>query len=368
MTGNIFQFSRRELLKTAAALGAAGAMGHVVSPAHAADEEITIFTWETYHDDIWLTEWSKKSGVKVNAIRTGSIDEMYAKLRSGAVEADIVYFDVGSMPRHIEANLIAPIDPQKITNAANISTGLDWQRRATIQDKVWGVPYNWGTQPLMFNSDVVKPKPTSWKVLWDTQYAGKVNLPDDAYITFPMIALSVGAADPYNLTAEEFERCVKALRDLRPQLRTIARGFDDATTIYSAGDADLGYCQNVSSVFQLQAQGKKFDFSFPDEGTPTWIDCAVLTPSGAKRQVVYDFINDNLTPEWQSRFITKSFNNGVLNSSTAAAAGVPGDILAKTNIPSQEQPGFWDKMSILQNPENIDKRLEIWNAFKAGTL
>ncbi|KXV05850.1 ABC transporter substrate-binding protein [Caballeronia megalochromosomata] len=363
--------SRRNLLIGSATAGIAAAMSGVVPRAAQAagnDEQITIFSWETYHDDDWLAEYSKKTGVKVNVIRSGSVDEMFAKLRSGAVVADVIYLDVGSVSRLIDAKLIAPLEVSKITNASNIAPGIEWQKRCTQRGKVWAVPYNWGTQPLMFNTKVVTPRPTSWQTLWDKKYVGKVNLPDDAYITFPMVALAVGAKDPYHLTDAEFNKCIEALRDLRPQLRTIARGFDDATSLYASGDAELGYCQNISTVFDLQKQGKPFDYAFPREGTPLWIDCAILTPKGAGRKPVYDFINEGLTPTWQARFIKRSTNNGILTAAAASAAGVPQDVIAKTNIASQEQPGFWSKMSVLQTPESMDRRLEIWNAFKAGTL
>ena len=33
-----------------------------------------------------------------------------------------------------------------------------------------------------------------------------------------------------------------------------------------------------------------------------------------------------------------------------------------------KDPAFWKKMIFFQNPEDVDRRLEIWNAFKAGTL
>lgn len=359
--------SRRSLLRAIPAAGAVTLLAGAPR-ARAAGEELTIFTWETYHDDDWLKQWTGKSGVKVNVIRSGSADEMYAKLRSGSVEADIVWFDVGSIPRYMEANLIAPVDVGKVSNASNITSGLRWQDRCTVAGKVMAVPYNWGTQPLMFNTSVVQPKPDSWAVLWDTKYAGKVNLPDASDIAIPMVALYVGAKNPYDMSDAEFDKVAQALRDLRPQLRTMARGFDDATVIYASGDADLGYCQNISEVFQLQGQGKPFDYAFPKEGTPAWIDCAIVTTKGAGRQVVYDFINENLTPAWQARFIKSSLNNGVLSPPAATAAGVPDDVLKKTNIPAQSDAAFWNKMSLLQNPNKLDRRLEIWNAFKAGTL
>jgi spermidine/putrescine transport system substrate-binding protein len=368
MTNMENTITRRSLLKVAAATAGAAALGGTAPRAFAQSEEITIMTWETYHDDDWLAEWTAKSGVKVNAIRIGSNDETYAKLRSGAAEVDAFVLDIGSMQRFIEAKLMAPFDVSKVPNASNIASGLDWQKETTFDGQPRAVPYNWGTQPLMYNTETVKPAPMSWKIFWDPNHAGKVVMPDDAYIVFPMVALAIGAKDPYNLTEEEFEKCMQAFRDLRPQLRTLARGFDDATTIFASGDADVGYCQNISSVFALKDQGKPFDFSFPDEGTPTWIDCYALSESGAKRQVVYDFINETMTPQWQARFIQKSSNNGILDAAAATAAGLPEDSLNKTNIPALQDPKFWERMSFFKHPENVDRRLEIWNAFKAGTL
>lgn len=75
-----------------------------------------------------------------------------------------------------------------------------------------------------------------------------------------------------------------------------------------------------------------------------------------------------MTREWQGRFIAKSINNGILTSTEAEASGVPADILAKTNTIDQAAAGFWEKMAVLKPPEDIDRRVEMWNDFKAGTL
>ena len=358
--------NRRRLIGTAAAGAAALAAPAIIRPAWAADE-ITIFTWETYHEDPWVAEWTKSTGIKVNVIRTGSVDEMYAQVRSGAVPADILYFDSGSIRRYLQANLIAPIDLTKVANAGNIASGLQYEKRNSVDGKLYALPYNWGTQPLMFDSAAVKEGTDSWAALWDPRYAGKVSLFDDAYVTFPMVALHAGVKDPFNLTEVDFEACRKLLVALRPQVRTIARGFDDAVATFAARDAVIGYCQNVSEVFNLQSKGQKYVYTFPKEGTPTWIDNAVLTPKG-DRAPVYQFISDNLTPKWQARFIGFSLNNGVLTDKGAAAAGVSDEVIHKTNIADQGSPGFWDKMVVFQAPEDIDRRVQMWNDFKAGTL
>lgn len=367
-TFRTYNLNRRHFVASVGALAGTTALGRWSAPALANQGEITIFTWETYHEDPWIADYTENTGVQVNVIRTGSVDEMYAQTRSGAVEADILYFDTGSIPRYKDAGLIDIFDAGAVPNANNITPTMGWEEKGTVEGALWGgLPYNWGTQPLMFNRDAVDKEPTSWAALWDTRYAGKVSMFDDAYITFPMIALYIGAEDPFNLTDAEFSECAKALRALRPQVGTIARGFDDATTIYAAGDAVIGYCQNIAIVNDLNALGQNFGYAFPDEGTPTWIDNSVITPRG-NRQEVYDFINENLTRDWQARFIQESANNGILTAEAARQAGIPEDVLAKTNVIDQATEGFWDKMVVFQPPEDIDRRLQIWNDFKAGTL
>lgn len=358
---------RRQFLRATAIGATALATPGIIRRAYAQDDHITIFTWETYHDDAWIQEWTEHTGIRVSVVRTGGVDEMFAMANSGAVPADVFYIDSGSIRRYRDADLIVPIDIAQLPEAANIAPGLNYQALSSLDGDLYGVPYNWGTQPLMFDEDVVTDGTDSWDVLWDPRYAGKVNLFDDAYITFPMIALKIGAKDPFNLTDAEFDACRQALVELRRQVRTIARGFNDAETLYAAGDASLGYCQNISIVFNLQNRGRNFNYSFPRQGTPTWIDNAVVSKSG-NRPAVYRFLNDNLTIPWQSRFIEASLNNGILSEAGAREGGVSDGVLTKTNIIDQSQDGFWDKMVVFMFPEDIDRRVQMWNDFKAGIL
>ena len=327
--------------------------------------KITILTWETYHDKPWLDAFKARTGVQVDAITVGSGDEMFAKAQSGSVKPDLMYFDSGLIPRFVKANMIAPVVADRLKNTGDITPGLSWQKTNAYDDLLYGVPYNWGTQPLMYDASVITTPPDSWGALWDPAYKGKVVMFDAADVTIPMVALYVGAKDPYHLTDEEFDKVRDALQRLRPQVRTIAKGFDDAVNIFAAGDGVIGYCQNISEVTALNKAGKKFAYSFPKEGTPSWQDNAIVTPTG-QRQEVYDFIDANIAVPWQSQFIEASTNNGILSAAEAQGANVPADVLKATNILDQQDPGFWSKLRPLQDPESISKRLEVWNEFKAG--
>lgn len=365
--------SRRELLERGGALGASLSLGGLLAacgddsggsnkPA-GANEPINVLTWETYHEPDWVKRYASSAGVKINVTEIGSVDEMYAKTRSGG-DFDMVLIDSGSIPRYLSADLIAPFEG-KLANLANITPSLDWKTPNTIEGKLWAVPYNWGTQPLMYDADAVSPAPTSWQALWDPKYKGKVVMFDDSYIVIPMIALAAGVADPYQLSDADFEKVREKLRELRPQVRTIAKGFDDAVTIYAAGDGVIGYCQNVSIVADLNSKGKNFAYTFPEEGTPEWIDNAVLTPRG-NRKPVYDFANEMLSLRWQKDFINFSANNGILSPEDAKKAGVKKSVMEGNDILRQTEPGFAEKMSVIKPPESVEKRLEVWNEFKAG--
>ena len=348
-------------------LGACGGEEKAASGGGAAAKEgepINVLTWETYHEPDWVKAYAKKAGVTVNVTEAGSVDEMYAKARSGG-DWDVIVFDSGSMPRYIKADLIAPFDDAKVANVKNITPSLDWRAANTHEGKLWGVPYNWGTQPLMYDASVVTEEPKSWGALWDPRYKGKVVMFDDSYIAIPMVALYAGAKDPYNLSDADFEKVRQALKELRPQVRTVAAGFDDAVGIYAAGDSVIGYCQNVSIVADLNGKGRKFAYTFPEEGTPLWIDNAIVTARG-NRPEVYDFVDETLSLPWQGEFINFSANNGIVTAEGAEEAGVKASVMANNDIVTQEEPGFREKMSIIKPPESVDKRLEVWNEFKAG--
>ncbi|MDO9415546.1 extracellular solute-binding protein [Pararhizobium sp.] len=357
-----------KLTRRQVVIGASAALAAPIFIRNAyAAEEIVILTWENYHEDDWIAEWTAKTGIKVKVVRAGGVDEMFAQTRTGAIEPDILFFDSGSTQRYLNAGLIVPIDTAKIPNISNITSGLKWQAETTIDGKLYGVPYNWGSQPLMFDTDTVTSGTDSWDALWDPKYLGRVSMFDDCYVTFPMIALKVGAKDPFNLTDSEFEACAEALRTLRPNVKTMARGPNDAEATLAAGDAVIGFCQNISIVFNLQNRGKPFNYSFPQQGTPIWFDGAAVTKKG-DRSPSYELINEGLSLAWQGRFINQFLQNGILAESSAQDAGLTTDALRKTNIVDQSKPGFWDKLVAYKNPEDIDRRLQIWNDFKAGTL
>lgn len=339
------------------------------SPAFAKTQEVTIQTFETYHEDEWIKEFTEKSGIPVKVIRVGSVDEMFSLPASGATKPDICYIDSGTMTRFVDADLLAPFDEKLVPNVANISSNLDWRNFNSYNGSVWGAPYSWGTIPMMYDADVIKEKPTSWSALWDKQYAGKVSTFDDAYLNIPMVALKIGAKNSANLTEEEFTQIQDALRELRSQIRVIAKGFDDSAGLFLNRDAVISYCLNISIINGLQDKGRNVQAVYPDEGTLFWVDNALITKFGAGRQEVYDLVNAGLDFSWQARFTEFSGNNLVVDAEKALATGkLSKKGYERSELPFLSDSAFMSKMIINKRPEDMDRRIQLWNDFLAGVL
>ena len=365
---NLQAISRRSVLKTAGAFAAGTLFAPAIVGRAAASETITLLTWETYQEPDWVAEWeAANEGVKLKPIVISSLDEVFARLQSGSVMPDVIYSEASTAGRLKRAGQISDFDIAKVPNIANVLPSLSWKDPLSVDGSLMGIPLHWGTQPLMYNADLIEEPPMSWAALWDQKHAGKVSTFDDATVNIPMVALYVGAKDPFHLTEDEFTKVTEALRELRKQVRVVTRGFDDAANLYASGEAVVGYCHMVSVVTSLKKQSFNFEYTLPKEGTPSWIEGTYVTPQG-QRDIVYKFLNDTMSPQWQARFMKFSGSNGILTSEASRKAGLSEEFLKTTNILDADSPALKENLVFFKEPEDVERRIQIWNDFLAGTL
>lgn len=337
------------------------------------DTTLNVLSWETYHDQAWLDEFAKETGIEVNVVNVGSADEMFAKVKSNPDQWDLALATSGWFSNYVKEDLIVPIDESKVK--ADIQLGFDWKAATSVDGKNYGVLYNWGNQPLAWlSTSGYTGEPNDWNVLWDPTYKGKVSLFDDPTSVLPMIALAAGIKDPYNLDDAQFQQMSDKLMALRPQIKRLTSGFNDQTDQFASGEATIGYLNNIASVGAVAKKGKELKVSNTvTQGIPAWSDNYAITKAGAaKGDAAYTFINYTLTMPWQARFIQNSGNDGVLTyeqatSAEAQQAGLTKEAIDGTLIPATQQgDAFWKAMLFFQTVNDLDKRIALWNEFKLG--
>jgi spermidine/putrescine-binding protein len=371
------------LVTAATGLAACGGDSEGASDA----DTLNVLSWESYHDPAWVEEFTEETGIKVNIVNVGSPDEMFSKIKAAPSQWDLALVTSGWFDNYVNADLLEPIDEERVTALEDIKLGFDWRGAASSDDTLYGVLYSWGNQPLAWTDDAPLDDPAlaqylnedgvpdDWNILWDPAFEGEVSVFDDPTSVLPMVPLSLGITDPYDLDEAEFEEVEDKLADLRPQLKRLTSGFNDQTDQFASGEASIGYLNNIASVTAVAETGTTLHVNnLVKQGVPAWSDNYAITKEGGAKKLdaVYEFINYTESLEWQARFVASSGNSGTLDyaqatSPEAQEAGLTEEKLNGTLIPfTQEGDAFFEKMLFFQPVEDLDRRVNLWNEFKLG--
>src|SRR5262249_42770071 len=136
---------------------------------------LNLLVWEGYADPSFVKPFEEQCHCKVTASYMGSSDELVAKLRGGSASS----YDLGSPSSDgatmiVKAGLAAPLDLSKIPSYGKLSSKLRSLPLVKNGDKIYGVPFTWGPNPLLFDMTAFAKTPASWSELWDPKLKGKI--------------------------------------------------------------------------------------------------------------------------------------------------------------------------------------------------
>src|SRR5437764_11350532 len=141
---------------------------------------LNLLVWEGYADPSFVRGFEDQYRCKVSASYVGSSDELVAKLRGGSAgNYDVISpsSDVATMIA--SAGLAAPLVLSKIPSYTRLSPQLISLPLVRVNSQVYGVPFMWGPNPLIYDAKAIPHPPESWNVLWDPKYRGKISVWDD---------------------------------------------------------------------------------------------------------------------------------------------------------------------------------------------
>ena len=179
------------------------------------DISINVYNWGEYisdgSDDTMdvNTEFEELTGITVNYSTFATNEELYAKLKSGGADYDIIIPSDYMISRMIQEGMLLPLDFENIPAVENIfpqylDTNYD-------PEGAYSVPYTWGTVGIIYNTTMVDEVVDSWEILWDEKYTNNVLMfsnPRDAFgITLKKLGYSLNSTDELELrvAAEELK-------------------------------------------------------------------------------------------------------------------------------------------------------------------
>jgi len=260
----------------------------------------------TYPEYDWVHPFQDQTGCVVKSKVAATSDEMFQLMSTG--QYDGVSASGDSSVRLIDADLVAPVNVDLITNYKDLSPFLKDTDYNTSGGVHYGVPHGWGANYLMYNTDVVSPAPDSWGVVFDksSPYSGKVTAYDapiyiaDAALYLATAQPDLGIKDPYSLKKDQFDAAVALLKDQHGIIGEYWNDYAKAQAAFESGSTVLGTAWQI--IYNLAvANNASLATVYPKEGATGWSDTWMISSKAAHPNCMYMWMDYITSPEVQAQ-------------------------------------------------------------------
>lgn len=293
------------------------AAADMLSRVGAGEGQLNIVAWPGYIERgetdpafDWVTGFEKATGCQVQVKTANTSDEMVALMNEGGF--DLVTASGDASLRLVAGERVQEVNTALIPSWKNIDERLQNAPWHTVDGRHYGVPYMWGPNVLMYNTEVFKEAPSSWNVVFEEMqlpdgksnsgrvqaYDGPIHVADAAsYLMTHQPEL--GIKSPYELTQTQYDA---ALNLLRAQRKLVSRYWHDAF-IQMDDFTNEGVVASGSWPFQvniLKSQGAPVASTIPAEGATGWADTTMLHVNADNPNCAYLWMEHTLSSNLMS--------------------------------------------------------------------
>src|ERR1700759_2887468 len=257
-------------------------------------ETLSLLVWECYADPSFGPALEDTHHCKVVATYMGSSDELVAKLRGGSAgNYDRISPSSEGATSIVRAGLAAPLDLSKIPAYPQLSTRLRESPLVKANGQTYGVPFVWGPNPLLYDTNAFPKTPDSWSDLWNPKLKDKVS-PWDELSSIYMAAQVLGYDNPdpnqlYNLSDEQLEAVKKKLIELKPNVRKYWTTGGELTQLFQAHEVTIAMGWPLMTV-KLRKLNYPIGETIPKENTTGWIDHLMITAASSHKELAQAFL------------------------------------------------------------------------------
>ncbi|GAA4260648.1 ABC transporter substrate-binding protein [Dactylosporangium darangshiense] len=275
----------------------------------AGEGAVNIVAWAGYAENgsndpkvDWVTPFEKQTGCKANVKVAGTSDEMVTLMKTG--DYDVVSASGDASLRLIYGGVVAPVNTDLVPNYKDVFDGLKNKAWNSVGGVSYGIPHGRGANLLMYRTDVVKPAPTSWDVVFDANspYKGKLTAYDSPiYIADAALYLmkhkpELGIKNPYALDDKQFAAAVDLLKGQQKVIGEYWSDYTKEVQAFKAGNSVLGTTWQVIANLAKADQAPVEAF-LPSEGATGWSDTWMIAAKAKHPNCGYLWMNHIISPE-----------------------------------------------------------------------
>jgi spermidine/putrescine-binding protein len=329
------------------------------------EESLSLLVWEGYADPSFVQAFEESHHCKVGASYMGSSDELVAKLRGGsAANYDVISPSSDVAASIARTGLAAPLDLSKLPAYSQLSARLRDLPLVKANGLVYGVPFMWGPDPLLYDTTAFAQPPDSWTIFWDPKYKGKLSVWDDLSTVY-MAAQVLGYDKPdpsqlYNLTDDQLAAVRKKLIELKPNIRKMWATGGELTNLFQNHEvvAAMGWPLMTNQLRRLHFP---IGETIPKENTTGWIDHLMISGASSRKELATEFLEYMIEAQTQKK-VTDVTHYTPANP--AAAQFLTPEEIKGLHLDNPD--AYMQRIYFWQDVPRRAKYNEIWNEVKAA--
>ena len=326
---------------------------------------LNLLVWEGYADPSFVKAFEEQNHCKVSASYMGSSDELVAKLRGGSAgNYDVISpsSDVATMIS--KAGLAAPLDLSKLPSYQQLSAKLRDMPLVKANGNVYGVPFMWGPNPLIYDTSAFPNAPDSWASLWNPKLQNKISVWDDLSTVY-MAAQVLGYDKPdpshlYNLSDQELDAVKNKLLALKPNIRKLWSTGGELTNLFENHEVVVAMGWPLMTN-QLRAAKFPVGETIPKENTTGWIDHLMITAGSDNKDLAYKFLEYMIEAHTQKKVADVT---GYAPANAQAAQFMSPEQQKSLHLDNVDE--YQKRIYFWQNVPRRAQYNEIWNEVKAA--
>ena len=277
--------------------------------------EVSIIAWAGYIERgetdaayDWVSQFEQDTGCAVSVKTAATSDEMVTLMTGSEGEYDLVTASGDASLRLIRGETVQPVNIELIPSYDTVDERLQEAAWHTVDGEHYGTPYLWGSNVLMYNTEVFAEAPTSWNVVFEEQTlpdgesnAGRVQAYDGPIHIAQYLKAhnpDLGIDDPYALNQEQFDASIELLRQqnalVNKYWHDVYAQMEDFTSGTTVASGSWPFQVNL-----LAADGQPIASVVPEEGATGWADTTMLHADAPHPNCAYRWMEWSLNPKVQ---------------------------------------------------------------------
>ncbi len=381
------KFSRREVLKTTAAVAGATFAAPYIRNAEAATPTVRMLMWEDYIIQETVTEFEDKYKARIAPQFFDGNSEAFNKMKAGGTaDFDLVMAD-GFWPRlYLRDGLIQNIDESLVPNLQNSFKDFKPGAYDLLHDKpggdLIGVMNCWGSYGITMNLDHIEEGDrTSLNIMFDEKYRGHLStgarFEENIAMAGILAATQMGTKgdprpdgqpfNPYKLTDAELARAKELLIKQKGLLVTRYQDYDALQRLMRPGL--VWASPEFSEIYRRLTRARwagEIDFEVahmlqPDEGGLGWIDSWQLSSGTTNSEII------ELSHHWMNHYISRKSMALVAGIGVSPCFDVT-DLMTKEDVSllMLDRTAELRGLHMFDQPSSPEKWERVWSEVEAA--